>query len=174
MHIDISDVVSCENKEVTKEVPIGLTSFTSKLGEFPMIRKAPVELRIANRENRKLLISGDVDLTVLIPCSRCLKEVPTDIHFSIDKELQMTDSAVSDAEMEETDYLIGLDLDIDKLIYGEILVNWPMKVLCREDCRGICKVCGRDLNQGDCDCQKTEPDPRMAAIQDVFNKFKEV
>lgn len=174
MLIDISEIVSCENKEITKEVSIEINSFISKLGEFPITKKAPIDIRIANRENKRLLIQGDVDLTVSIPCSRCLEEVPTDIHFTIDKELELNGSEVNDEEMEDTDYLIGLNLDIDKLIYGEILVNWPMKVLCKEDCKGICKVCGMNLNKGNCDCQRTELDPRMAAIQDVFNKFKEV
>ena len=174
MLIDISEIVSCENKEITKEVQLELNSFVSKLGEFPITKKAPIDIRIANQENKRLLIQGDVDLTVSIPCSRCLEDVPTDIHFSIDKELELTGSELNDNEMEDTDYLIGLNLDIDKLIYGEILVNWPMKVLCKEDCKGICKVCGMNLNKGNCDCQRTELDPRMAAIQDVFNKFKEV
>lgn len=174
MLIDISEIVSCENKEITKEVSIELNSFISKLGEFPITKKAPIDIRIANRENKRLLIQGDIDLTVSIPCSRCLEDVPTDIHFSVDKELELNGSEVNDEEMEVTDYLIGLNLDIDKLIYGEILVNWPMKVLCKEDCKGICKVCGMNLNKGNCDCQRTELDPRMAAIQDVFNKFKEV
>ena len=174
MLIDISEIVSCENKEITKEVQFELNSFLSKLGEFPITKKAPIDIRIANRENKRLLIQGEVDLTVSIPCSRCLEEVPTDIHFSIDKELELDGSEVNDEEMEDTDYLIGLNLDMDRLIYGEILVNWPMKVLCKEDCKGICKVCGMNLNKGNCDCQRTELDPRMAAIQDVFNKFKEV
>lgn len=174
MLIDISEIVSCENKEITKEVQLELNSFISKLGEFPITKKAPIDIRIANRENKRLLIQGEVDLTVSIPCSRCLEEVPTDIRFSIDKELELNGSELNDEEMEDTDYLIGLNLDIDKLIYGEILVNWPMKVLCKEDCEGICKVCGMNLNKGNCDCQRTELDPRMAAIQDVFNKFKEV
>ena len=164
MVVDISDVISCENKEVTKEVQIELKSFVSRLGEFPITKAAPIELKIANR----------VDLTVSIPCSRCLKEVPTDIRFSIDKEMKLENSVINDEEMEDADYLIGLHLDIDKLVYGEILVNWPMKVLCKEDCKGICKVCGQDLNKGDCGCQRTELDPRMAAIQDIFNKFKEL
>lgn len=174
MVIDITDIISCENKEVIKKVQIELTSFVSKLGEFPIINAAPMDLKIANQENKSLLIQGDVDLKVSIPCSRCLKDVPTDIHFNIDKKLELHSSAVVDEEVEDTDYLIGFHLDIDKLIYEEILVNWPMKVLCREDCKGICKVCGMDLNKGNCACQKTELDPRMAAIQDVFNKFKEV
>ena len=113
-------------------------------------------------------------MRVSIPCSRCLEEVPTDIHFSIDKDIKLEDSVVHDEDVEDNDYLIGFNLDIDRLIYGEILVNWPMKVLCRDDCKGICKVCGMNLNKGECNCQRTELDPRMAAIQDVFNKFKEV
>ena len=174
MILDISDVISCENKEITKEVQIEFDSFVSRLGEFPIIEKAPIELRIANRDGSKLLITGTVDFAASIPCSRCLEEVPTRIHFDIEKEFRLENSVIHDEEMEEIDYLIGFDLDIDRLIYGEILVNWPMKVLCREDCKGICKVCGMNLNKGDCNCQKTELDPRMAAIQDVFNKFKEV
>ena len=70
--------------------------------------------------------------------------------------------------------MTGSNLDVDRLIYDEILVNWPMKVLCREDCKGICRKCGTNLNYKPCSCDRTEPDPRMAAIQDVFNQFKEV
>ena len=174
MIIDISSIVTCENKSLTEKVQIELESFVSRLGEFPIIEKAPIDLQIANIDGGKLRISGDVDLRVSIPCSRCLEEVPTDIHFSIDKDIKLEDSVVHDEDVEDNDYLIGFNLDIDRLIYGEILVNWPMKVLCRDDCKGICKVCGMNLNKGECNCQRTELDPRMAAIQDVFNKFKEV
>lgn len=174
MLIDISDVISCENKERTQQVQIGLTSFDSKLGKFPIIRKPPMELTIENRENKRLLIRGEASLCVEIPCSRCLKEVPTDLRIPVDKELIIEASAVRGEEPEDTGYLDGQSLDTDRLIYGEILMNWPAKVLCREDCRGICKVCGADLNDGECGCQRTEPDPRMASIQNIFNNFKEV
>ena len=119
-------------------------------------------------------ITGTVDIDIAIPCSRCLEEVPTNMHFDIDKTLKITDGALVDEEMEETDYLIGFELDVDKLVYAEILVNWPMRVLCKDDCKGICKVCGMNLNKGTCSCDSFVPDPRMAAFQDIFNKFKEV
>ena len=162
------------NKEVSEEVSIELTSFESRLGDFPILQKSPVVLNIANQENKTLFIRGSVDIMLSIPCGRCLEEVPTQICFDIDKKLTIQDSILVDDEMEETDYLIGFELDVDKLVYAEILVNWPMKVLCKEDCEGICKVCGANLNKGDCGCQRTELDPRMAAIQDIFSKFKEV
>ena len=174
MIIDISKVVKSINKEVSQEVSIELTSFESRLGEFPIMQKSPVVLTITNQENKTLFIRGKVDVTLSIPCGRCLEEVPTQICFDIDKKLDINESVLVDDEMEENDYLIGFELDVDKLVYAEILVNWPMKVLCKEDCEGICKVCGANLNKGDCGCQRTELDPRMAAIQDIFSKFKEV
>lgn len=174
MIINISDVVQSANKEYTKEAFIEMETFSSKLGDFPIREKLPVSLRIANRENKYLVLQGAVDLVVDIPCGRCLETVPTPIRFDIDRELRMENGSVSDEEMEVTDYLIGFDLDIDKLVYAEILVNWPMRVLCKEDCKGICRICGMNLNEGACNCQRTELDPRMAAIQDVFKKFKEV
>ena len=89
MHIDLSNVITCENKVVIEKVPIELESFKSRLGDFPIIEKAPVELRIANQENKRLLIHGVVDFTALIPCGRCLEEVPTNIHFEIEKEMKL-------------------------------------------------------------------------------------
>lgn len=174
MILDISDVLSCENKEVTRQVQIELDSFVSRLGDFPIIEKVPIDLRIVNQEKKKLILQGEVEFVASIPCSRCLEEVPTKVHFEVDREILLENDNTDDEEMDDTDYLIGFDLDVDKFIYREILVNWPMKVLCNDDCKGICKVCGMNLNKGDCNCQRTELDPRMAAIQDVFNKFKEV
>lgn len=174
MIIDITNVIKSINREVTEEAFLEMDSFVSRLGEFPIRKKAPVMLHIANQENKKLFIRGTIDMEVSIPCGRCLEEVPTQICFDIDKELNIMDGSIVDEEMEETDYLIGFELDVEKFVYAEILVNWPMKVLCKEDCEGICKVCGKNLNKEACDCQRTELDPRMAAIQDIFSKFKEV
>ena len=174
MIIDISKVVKSINREVSEEVSIEMNSSESRLGEFPILKKSPVILTIKNQENKTLFITGSVDVEVSIPCGRCLEEVPTRICFDIEKKLVIADNALIDEEMDETDYLIGFELDVEKLVYAEILVNWPMKVLCNETCEGICKVCGMNLNKGTCDCQRTELDPRTAAIQDIFNKFKEV
>ncbi len=174
MIIDISNILKSVNKEMTVEAAMEMTSFSSRLGDFPILRCAPIALTIANRENKELVITGHVDMEAAIPCGRCLEEVPTPVCFDIEKSLRLENGVAEDEEMDETDYLIGFELDVDKLVYAEILVNWPMKVLCKETCKGICKVCGTNLNRGACDCQKTELDPRMAAIQDIFSKFKEV
>ncbi len=175
MILELEDVCTFENKEVQIAVTIDMTSFDSKLGSFPIIEKKPFELQIVNEENKRLLIRGETNVMIAIPCDRCLEEVQAGIHLVFDKELPLEEAARTDEDgMEEADYMTGFHLDVDRLVYDEILVNWPMKVLCKDDCKGICKQCGVNLNLHDCDCSKTELDPRMAAIQDVFNKFKEV
>lgn len=173
MKVELADIISCENKEVSKQVEIDLMSFNSRLGEFPIVKKAPFVLKLTNEENKRLLIQGEAEVTIVVSCDRCLQDVEQEFHIVVDKELDLTNQD-EEKRMNEADYMIGTNLDVDKLIFGEILVSWPMKVLCKEDCKGICKRCGANLNITECQCQKTEPDPRMAAIQDIFNKFKEV
>ena len=66
------------------------------------------------------------------------------------------------------------NITLEQLLHNEILIHWPMRVLCKEDCKGICSHCGKDLNEGPCSCEQESLDPRMAAIRDIFSKFKEV
>ena len=76
--------------------------------------------------------------------------------------------------LDESNYIDGYCLDADQLLYNEILTEWPMKVLCSQDCKGICSVCGQNLNEGTCSCEGQGLDPRMSVIRDVFKNFKEV
>ena len=110
-NLSIDKFIYIQIKSLTEKVQIELESFVSRLGEFPIIEKAPIDLQIANIDGGKLRISGTVDLAASIPCSRCLEEVPTRIHFDIDKEFRLENSAINDEEMEDIDYLIGFDLN---------------------------------------------------------------
>jgi uncharacterized protein len=169
MLIDLTDVLSCDDKVVTKTACVELPSFDSNLGSFPLKEREPFTLTLTNLGDDKLLIEGRVRLAALIPCDRCLDEVKTFLELVIDKEVDMKQSAEGRIEdLDETDFVIGYNLDVDKLIYSEILVNWPMKTLCKEDCKGICRKCGTNLNHGSCDCDTVELDPRMAVIAEIF------
>ena len=173
MRIELADIITCEGKELSKQAEVELASFDSKLGRFPIVKKAPFVLKFTNESNKRLLIQGETEVTIAIPCDRCLETVERIFPITVDKELDLIGND-EEKSMEGSNYVIGTSLDVDQLIFGEILVSWPMKVLCREDCKGICKRCGANLNLAECQCPKTELDPRMAAIQDIFNQFKEV
>ena len=79
-----------------------------------------------------------------------------------------------EAEDDEQNFMEGYELNVVNLVNNEILMSWPMKVLCKPQCKGICTVCGKDLNTGECGCDTFVPDPRWAALKDIFNANKEV
>ena len=86
----------------------------------------------------------------------------------------IVESAILQLEKLKNNYIDGYSLDVEQLVYNELLVGWPTKILCSEDCKGICNVCGQNLNKGTCNCEDTGLDPRMSVIRDVFKNFKEV
>jgi uncharacterized protein len=98
-----------------------------------------------------------------------LQPVAVEIPLEICREYDKNDT---EEESEEENLIVGYNLDTEQLIYCEILVNWPMKTLCTEACKGICKKCGTNLNHSSCTCDTVELDPRMAKIRDIFNNFK--
>jgi uncharacterized protein len=169
MKIDISDVYSQQNRVITRKVHIDMAEFKSRQGVFPIQAGEPFDLTIANEEGKRLRLTGEGDVTVQIPCDRCLQEMDVPFHLDIEKEVSL------EADDEASFYIDEERvLDVDRLLYNEILVNWPEKVLCKPDCKGICMKCGTNLNLATCGCEQGELDPRMAQFQDVFNKFKEV
>lgn len=177
MKIDLSDIISKENWEVAKQAFVELPTISSRMGEFPVVEKSPFRLFFSNVEKKRLKVEGNTEISIQIPCDRCLKGVVVSFPIKINKEFLIADlleHSKSESKDEDLHYITGMKLDVDQLIFGEVLIAWPMKVLCKEDCRGICNKCGNDLNFTECSCPKTEPDVRMAAIQDIFNNYKEV
>ncbi len=175
MQIHLSEILSKEGKRIEKEIEFSQDSFEISGQAYEIVKRGPVKLAISNQGNQELLISAKMELAVAIPCSRCLKDVITEFCLDFSREVDMKMSEEERCEqMEENNYIAGYELDVDALIADEIVLQWPMKVLCKEDCKGICPVCGKNLNEQECDCDRTVLDPRMAAFLDIFDQFKEV
>ena len=175
MLVHLSDIVTQENGTLEREIPLSLESVDSGEGCYRVTEQSPLHLVITNTGDKVLVLRGVADVTVQIPCRRCLEAVDWVFSLEIERKLDMKQSAEDRIKnLDESNYITGMDLDADRLVSDEILIQWPLKVLCKEDCKGICSKCGQNLNHGTCDCEKDSLDPRMAAISDIFNKFKEV
>jgi len=174
MLVDLFDVVSNAGKQLIQEVTYEPSEFILNGDTYPINIVRPLALTAKNNNGKSLLIRLEGEMTAISPCDRCLEEVEIPLVLSFEREFPLERERVIIEELDEAEYLDGLTLDTDQLVYDELLVNWPMKVLCKDDCKGICNKCGCNLNKSTCDCDRTVLDPRMAAIQDVFNKFKEV
>lgn len=166
MVIQLTELLSNEGKikEITAEYEPEV--FSCRYGDYPIVDKKPVNVRLTNLGRKTILIEAEIVMSLNIPCDRCLTEVKKDFAISFSREVNLDENAAS--EEDEPDCVNEGELDVDKLVYEELLVNLPAKTLCRTDCKGLCKKCGKNLNYGTCDCDTEELDPRMAKIRDIF------
>ncbi len=174
MFIDLSDVLSEHHKPIDQIVPVEMTEFVSALGSMPIVEKSDAHIVVKHVKQRELTIDGECRLILEIPCDRCLEPVRTEFELEFVKNINLNDADEQRDELDEKNYIDGYNLDVDKLLYNEMLIGWPMKILCSDDCKGICNTCGQNLNKGTCNCEDTSLDPRMSVIRDVFKNFKEV
>jgi uncharacterized protein len=97
-------------------------------------------------------------------CDRCLTP------FSRDYDIPVEHTLVTTLENEDSDYVLldNYQLALDELVQADILLELPYKNLCREDCRGLCPQCGKNLNEGLCGCTTKSVDPRLAVLQQLL------
>lgn len=165
MILDLSKLIKRVEQQYT--VCPEFSIYKTNYGEYEILHKEPFTLKITKLEDDKIHIEGKVNLTLGIPCDRCLEVVEKDISFDISKDIDFNNEDVE----EDLTYIEGHNIDIDEMLYPEIFLNLPSKVLCSDDCKGICRVCGKNLNQDECGCDTFVADPRMAAISDIFKNF---
>lgn len=168
MLYNLTDVFSNEGKEIELNIPYEQDIVSNGYETYPILEKSEIKLTLTNIAKGEIVITENCTLTIEVPCARCLKAVSNQLILTVEEHVKESDLADPEAS-EDLAYIDNYQLDIDALLGNEIMINWPMKVLCKEDCKGICKVCGKDLNEGDCGCDTFVPDPRMAVLKDIFN-----
>ncbi len=175
MIINLSEFMLVEGDVKTIQAPFELEHISFNNMEHKVVESSPINLTITYNGEREVELYGDTKVTILIPCDRCLVDKLVEFNINLFEEFNF-DTKDSDEinKLKEANYLDEYNLDLDLLVNDEIILDFPMKVLCNDDCKGLCINCGTNLNKGSCNCDTVIPDPRMAAIQDVFNEFKEV
>jgi len=128
------------------------------------------KIRLAGNE---VFVNGHVDTRAQVECDRCLKpiESPVDVDFELEyipgSEYESGEVAeLTEAEM-SVSVFDGQTIDVDEIVKEQILLTVPTRMLCREDCKGICPECGADRNTGECSCVVKEIDPRWAALKNL-------
>ena len=101
------------------------------------------------------VVRGQIECKKIFICDRCLTQSTANQVHEFEEEFDKAE-AVDDM------------LDVTELLRDELLAGQPMKNLCKADCKGLCPVCGANLNEGDCGCDKFIVDPRLAALKN-FN-----
>ncbi len=169
MQINLSEMLSNEGQHRQIDAIYEPEVYRTAGREFPILDKKPVHFEFTNLGEKKFLMKAVIELALIILCDRCLEDVKKSFCIETEREFNMGETEAQRIEaLDETNFISGSSLDVDSFVYGEILMNLPMKILCRKDCKGICNRCGTNLNHGTCDCDTRSLDPRMAKILDVF------
>jgi len=173
MFLNLTEHFENQGKEAILNIPYEAEEFFDGFENRKILSKTDLKLSILNMGDSKLKLSGSIEVVLLLECGRCLQPVESKVSADFEYSIIEPDG-YHEPDDEGQDFMKGYELDTETLINNELIMSLPMKVLCKETCKGLCPVCGKNLNDGECGCDTFIPDPRMAAISDIFNAIKEV
>ena len=139
----------------------------ARLIEAPQIRGQ------ASRKGSEVRLRGQITARAEVDCDRCLKSLAVPIETEFDVTYIPASEYVENekAELQEDDLLVsvyeGDAIDVDDIVREQVLLALPARALCREECHGLCPVCGIDRNTNACACEDKETDPRWSALKDL-------
>jgi uncharacterized protein len=132
-----------------------------------------------DRVGIEMRVRGEIKAALVVPCDRCVNDVhlPLEIPFDLLYTPQQDSNQTGEIELHDRDLDVAFydneEIDLDELVLEQLELSLPIRVLCREDCRGLCSECGADLNVEQCQCEKPI-DPRWQALADLKAQQEDV
>ena len=164
MNLELSRVIKGLQKQADFECDLELEK--SFLESIECVNASAIKAfgnvkKIDRRYELTLSYSGDL----VFECHRCLKNVNISLENTVERVL------VTSNESDENEEFILIEdgvLELSSVVEEDITLNLPLQILCNEDCAGLCPQCGKDLNNGMCECDETKIDPRLEALKNLF------
>lgn len=128
-------------------------------------------------ENVRVRVGGGLSVHLGLSCCRCLRRFGREIEKTFKVEYWPDPEVEEGEELELTyeDLDVGFyrndEIDLSGVVSEQVMLELPMKPVCREDCRGLCDQCGANLNEGSCDCDKSRIDPRFSVLVELKKRM---
>ncbi len=176
-----------QDKGLEVNAPVSLELLTEALvpsDGFKVSEPGKISVRFKKVAGR-VFLNGNMRAELIAPCKRCTNDVslgvPVNFSLRMVDRTQFDRAASSDEEdagngesagsfdldQADAEPFDGKTIDLDPIIREQVLLALPVSVLCREDCKGLCTVCGEDLNEKDCGCERKVVDVRLAKLKDI-------
>lgn len=140
----------------------------SRFGKIHFIDLIKFTGKIIN-DGKVIFLSGELSTVLELYCDRCT--APVKMPISIEIEEKFTNDNIHDEE-EGIHGFNGSEIDLKPIFIEGILLNIPMKVVCNDNCKGLCSICGQNLNKEACHCKEELLDERFAILKTLFSGSK--
>lgn len=164
MVLDLKKVFFDSRESCSFNYSLDLSS-TDINGSYPFVSPVTVQGTVKGQDGFAQL-DAEVSFEFSIPCDRCMKQIDKRYHYTFSHILVLSLENEDDVSyVQVSDY----KLDLDELIRADILLELPSKYLCSNDCKGLCPSCGQNLNDGTCNCDFHQIDPRLEALKKLID-----
>ncbi len=171
MFIDVSEIRKAPGQAFHFDLVDHIQSMAVGNDEIHFREPLKISLDVKNT-GRILVFAGKITGDTELVCSRCLENYPFHLEAGFTEEFcHASDMAYVAEDGVETDIHVfeGNRINIDALISESVLLEIPMKSLCSENCKGLCAICGSNLNKNRCECKDESIDPRLAGLKKFFD-----
>ena len=166
MLLDLSKIIACPGASVSFSTSLDLSDL--RYGNcYPVIEPVQAEGSVRNTAG-VLVMTGKIYTTIHGVCDRCASDFTSNVEFPLDVVL-VTELSNEENEDKWVFPLEGDSANLEEIVRTVFVLNMDSKLLCEPDCKGLCCQCGKNLNEGPCNCQK-ELDPRFAALRQLLEK----
>lgn len=163
--MNLTEIFNQENKREELKMAFPFKEFQGEKVTYA----SEVEMTLSNIGKGKVIVGGKAIIKFVLPCDRCLKPVEQIVELDFEREVLAPEVVMDEDTKEDQHFVNDYELDTEALLAEELQLSWPSKILCNEECKGICKKCGKNLNEGTCECDDFVPDVRLANLMDIFN-----
>ena len=164
MKINIADIIKIQG--ATKEISILKEDMDIPEAFYSMELCEPLRLTgELEADDGDIYLTGLIEAKLKVRCDRCM----CDFIYNIESEVTESFGSGKVGQVVDSQPIVQHTIDLDPTIVETLLVSLPMQTICREDCKGICTVCGQNLNKQSCDCDLEVTDPRLEKLGLLFN-----
>ena len=164
MLLGLSKIIECPGESVSFSTSVDLSDL--RFGNCCPVSEPVLASGTVRNTAGVLMMKGVITTTIHGVCDRCANDFSRDEEIPLDVVL-VTEMADEENEDEWVFPLEGDSADLEDIVRTVFVLNMDSKLLCSDDCKGLCHRCGKNLNDGPCGCQK-ELDPRFAALKQLL------
>lgn len=167
MKLDLKEIINLPGKEIPFKYELDISDY-----EYNSVHPFMLPVKVSGAVKNvagvlELRAVAEADMTLI--CDRCAKE------FKCTKAHEVFAVLAEEIAGEDDESIVLLVegcVDLDDIVFTELVLDIDMKILCSEDCKGLCVKCGANLNYGECGCEKEIIDPRFAVLQQYMDKLE--